>query len=38
MGVSNSGYVDPITGKKAEHSKGGFDTKPEAEYVLRKRI
>lgn len=26
-------YVDPITGKKAEHSKGGFDTKPEAEYA-----
>ena len=26
-------YVDPITGKKTEHSKGGFDTKPEAEYA-----
>lgn len=26
-------YTDPVTGKKAEHSKGGFDTKPEAEYA-----
>lgn len=26
-------YVDPITGKKTEHSKGGFGTKPEAEYA-----
>lgn len=26
-------YIDPITGKKSEHSKGGFDTKPEAEYA-----
>lgn len=26
-------YVDPISGKKAERSKGGFKTKPEAEYA-----
>ena len=26
-------YVDPITGQKAEHSKGGFGTKNEAEYA-----
>lgn len=26
-------YVDPLTGRKSEHSKGGFDTKPEAEYA-----
>lgn len=26
-------YIDPISGKKSEHSKGGFKTKPEAEYA-----
>ena len=26
-------YVDPLTGKKAEKSKGGFGTKAEAEYA-----
>ncbi|BBM14944.1 DNA integrase [Enterococcus mundtii] len=26
-------YVDPFTGKKAEHSKSGFKTKAEAEYA-----
>lgn len=26
-------YVDPITGLKAEKSKGGFRTKAEAEYA-----
>lgn len=26
-------YTNPITGKKAEHSRGGFNTKAEAEYA-----